>query len=184
MTATTTFDLDPHVLASPWARFWARQIDVVLYSLPAAFALGSLFPTLFVGEAFSRPGGEFVAGMIVLPLGLLIDAVVLGMTGSSPGKALAGIYLATEGAAKVPLGLSLRRSTQMYVQGLVFGIPLIAAIGYIAAHADVKEHGTTKWDRATETNVYAGSNNIVRTVLTGAIALLALGVSNALGRAQ
>jgi uncharacterized RDD family membrane protein YckC len=175
------FDEQP--LARPWPRFWARLLDVTLYGLPVAVLLGLIFPSFFQSETFAGPGGEYLAGFIVLPFALATDAIILSMTGSSPGKALAGLYVATTNDEKVPLAVSLQRSASIYVQGLILGIPLLVLFGYIAAHNDVKDEGTTGWDRLTETRVYAGANDVGRTIIVGIAALIAIAVSNALAKA-
>jgi hypothetical protein len=175
--------LDEQLLARSWPRFWARMLDVALYSLPAGLLLGIFFPSFFQSETFTGPGGEYLAGLIILPFALATDAIVIAVTGSSPGKALAGLYLATTEDEKVPVALSLQRSARLYVQGLVLGIPLLVLFGYIAARNDVRNEGTTGWDRATGTRVYAGANDLGRTIVVGIVAVVALAVNNALARA-
>lgn len=180
--STTADFIDTTELARPWPRFWARLVDVQLYSLPVALAIGVLFPSLFLSDAFEGRGGDMLAGFICLPFALVIDAVILSQTGSSLGKGLAGIFLARTEGGRAPVGLALERNFRLYFVGLVLGLPLICLIGYSNAYSDMKDGGTTTWDRATETRVYSSTDNGLRTWLVGALAIVLLVAGQALSR--
>lgn len=164
-------------LGRAWPRFWARTFDLAIYGLPIAFISAVAFPTVFTAISSSK-GPNYLVGMLILPLMMIIDAVIISLLGSSPGKAIAGLYVADMHGNRLTLETSLRRNLQVYVGGLLLGIPLVCLIGYGQAYNQIKESGITTWDESTETRVLSTSDNGARTFLIGTLAIVALvGVS-------
>ena len=122
-----------------WRRLCARGVDLVVHMLLMAVLLGWVAATVLPGAAalISRPGGEFLFGMAVLPCALALELLVQATFGTTPGKALFGLALrvrAAGGDAAAPPGARalLARQGGVYVQGLGLGIPLVgvATLGY------------------------------------------------------
>lgn len=168
-------------LARPWPRFWARIFDVFLYSIPASIILALAFPSFFA--AAESPGANpFIAGMVILPLVMVLDAVIVSLMGTSPGKAIAGLYVAATDESKLNLETSLKRGGLVYLKGLVLGLPLLNLIGYASGYSAVKENGVTSWDQDTDSRVYSSASSGGRTVLVGVLAVFLVGVMNALAK--
>lgn len=173
---------DEGELARAWPRFWARMFDIVLYAFPAGALIGLTFPGLFAPELLESRGGQLLVGILALPLVMIIDAVVIAWLGTSPGKAIAGLQVADLEHNKLSLETSLTRNLQVYLKGLVLGLPLLSLIGYVKGHADVRDQGFTSWDEATGSRVFASSNNDARTILAAVCAIAALGLDRALSQ--
>lgn len=157
-------------LARPWSRFWARQIDIILYSFVGGFLFALAFPAS-VNAVVELPAGQLLLGILLLPFVLVLDAAVLSLTGGSIGKLLAGIRLETMNGERPSLETALRRNLILWTRGLWLGLPLLVLIGYSKAYGDVQADGRTVWDEATGTVVADGSGNELRTVLVGAVAI-------------
>jgi len=153
---SASYDEECGELARAWPRFWARMFDIVVYAMPAAFLLGMAFPSLFAGSTLSGPSQDYLTGMLVLPIVMVIDALVISQLGSSPGKAIAGLYVAKCDQERLGLETALKRNLFVYGRGLVLGIPLLCLIGYVTGYNAIKEDGLTSWDRDTETRVFCG----------------------------
>jgi hypothetical protein len=169
--------------ASAWSRFWARTFDTIIYAFPTGFLLGMAFPSFFAGPTFNSPGGEYLAGILILPVVMIVDAVVISTFGTSLGKAIAGLTVEDLDGQKPRLENSLRRNLLVYGKGLVLGLPLLCLVGYSSGYSAVKENGITSWDDETNTRVCTTSGSSgARTVLIGVLAILALALSNAVSK--
>ena len=159
-------------VAWPWPRFWARIFDTFLYSVPIGALLGLVFPTLFEADWTQGRFGAYVLGFLALPLVMVLDAAVIAMTGTSPGKAIAGLRVLDLDRQKLTFETAARRNLQVYWKGLAIGIPLLNLVAYGSGYTDVKETGLTTWDQDTDTRVFVVDGSEYRTIF---IAVLAIG---------
>jgi uncharacterized RDD family membrane protein YckC len=169
-------------LARPWPRFWARLLDLQLYNIPVVLLLAVLYPEFVGSKAFEGQTGDFLLGAFCLPFGMAIDAAILSMTGSSIGKGIAGIFLASTDGQRLPLGRSFLRNALLYVKGLTFGIPVLVLIGYSNGYNDLQNNNSTSWDRDTQSRVYASSNDSWRTWVVAVLGIILYSAGNALSR--
>ena len=167
-------------LARAWPRFWARVFDVTIYSLVVGLILGLLFPSLFMATWLQGRGGALLLGVLLLPVIMVVDAAVIAWTGTSPGKAIAGLRVRDINSEKLSLESSLTRNIQVYVKGLVFGLPLLCLIGYSNGFNQVKDGGITAWDEDSESRVIATDPSEWRTFLIGALGIAAIVLDRAL----
>lgn len=173
---------DVPAIAKPWPRFWARFLDIQLYGWPVAIVLVVLFPNFFSSEAFQGRQGDILIGLISLPFALAIDAVILSTTGSSVGKGLAGIFLATTYGTRLSLDQAFVRNAHLYARGMVLGIPILALFGYGVAFNDLRDNQSTAWDRETDSRIYATSVEPSRTWAVAFIGIALYAVGNTLSR--
>ena len=86
----------PHErLAGPWARYWARKLDVLLMVTLLSFIAGMLFPAFFMPDSWIMQAPNIVFGLVILPFALAADALVQAVFGTNLGKAIAGIKVRT-----------------------------------------------------------------------------------------
>jgi uncharacterized RDD family membrane protein YckC len=168
-------------LARAWPRFWARQIDIILYSFVGGLLFALAFPAS-VNAIVEWPAGELLLGILLLPFALVLDAAVLALAGGSIGKLLAGIRFQTVDGGRPSLETALRRNLILWTRGLWLGLPLLVLIGYSKAYGDVQADGRTAWDEATGTVMADGSGNELRTLLVGAVAIGLMILDRALAR--
>jgi uncharacterized RDD family membrane protein YckC len=118
----------------PWARFSARFVDITLASW------AGLVPFLLSsGRAASALG--YLVTFSFVPIG----AVLLALTGTTPGKWLFG-FAVVDGAGRKPrLRVALRREALAWTYGLAVGQMLGLATA-VAAHRRVAKTGSAYWD--------------------------------------
>lgn len=113
-------------LARPWPRFWARFIDLGLFSALLGFgialALAYFAPELYLGLA--TIDGR-VQGLLLLPVISLILAALMAVLGTTPGKAILGIKVKKLTGSNSFI-FHLKREFKVWFAGLALGIPLIA----------------------------------------------------------
>ncbi|WP_311044277.1 MULTISPECIES: RDD family protein [unclassified Rhizobium] len=109
----------------PWPRFWARSIDTLLLGPVIIFGAAVAFifhaPDLYLQMMAMNAG---LLGIIVLPaLGLLL-AILMVLTGTTPGKAIVGVrVLVPEGRNRVAFFFS--RELKVWAAEWGLGIPIL-----------------------------------------------------------
>lgn len=125
----------------PWVRFWARMFDVALFSLPAGFLLGALFPNAFV-----EPGIDQLLGLLLQFLWVFVEAGLLSAFGTTPGKALFRISLIKTVKGGFDYGDGLSRSLKVWWRGLGIGFPIVTLITMVVAYSKLSNNRRTTWD--------------------------------------
>lgn len=170
------FELSGEVVreqARAWPRYWSRMLDVLIWNLPLAFLVAYFFPALASNEAF-QGGGAGLFTMMLIPVGMVIDAAVLTAFGNTPGRALMGIRVETMWHERLDFGTALRRNFRVWFFGLAIGFPLIALITMSRNHARVSRGDQTAWDDVLSTRVYDIECNPARVWM---VALLFVGLN-------
>lgn len=150
----------------PFARFWARIFDflmvitlVMLFAdvtMPLADPGGGLSDHLARYQELSQQP-EWVAMAILLFLSLvvwhLVEALLLHVFGTTPGKWLFGVRVRADGGGHLPLGASLGRSVFVYVLGAgLYQFPFfLIAMGY--GFYRLVTRGATLWDEQMRVRV-------------------------------
>lgn len=159
-------------LATPWRRYWARMLDITIFSMLVGIVFGIVAPSAFMpGGMFGTKVGEQLVGWIFLPLALIIDGVVLGLFGGTPGKAIAGVSVRGVGGAMPPVADAMQRNFQLWWYGLGTGFPLISIYTLILSYRKVSSGEQTRWELSTGMRSYA-RGGVTRTVLTAFVAIL------------
>jgi RDD family len=136
----------------PWRRFFARYVDVsgggVLAIFVLAFALSIVSPR--ESDTFAKAlENQIVAGLVLFTLWTPIEALLLALWGTTPGKLLFGISVTGPGGRLLTLGEAFHRSIRVAVQGAAIGLPLVALFAQVFAYQRLTRTGTTRWDTAT-----------------------------------
>jgi uncharacterized RDD family membrane protein YckC len=130
----------------PWRRFFARQID--LWFFVAAF-----FLILGVVANGSSPSldklfeNNAIAGILSVLLLIPIEAFLLGMFGTTLGKALYGISVHQQSGEPLKLGQSVWRSFAVAFRGMAIGVPLLNLFTLYSAYKSLLKDGATSWDK-------------------------------------
>lgn len=181
----------PTQLATPWRRYWARFLDLTIFSILLTFALAIIMPSLFAeGGRFYGPGGDQLFGWLVLPFAMVAEGIVLGLFGATPGKAIAGVQVSGVRGAKLKVGDAIQRNFQVWWYGLGTGFPIISLFTLVRAHSKASRGELLKWEASTGGRSYAKGSGI-RTIVTALICvaiyagLIAAGTSsNTLGQSS
>ena len=115
-------DPGSETIATPWRRFWARLLDLLLGSVLIGLIVGALRPSLVAEH-------EALLNLLAIPGALLIDGLVYAAFGTTPGKAVAGIRVVVDGSGqRLTLRVYLKRNFEVYLFGIGLGIPIISLI--------------------------------------------------------
>lgn len=144
----------------PFIRFWARMFDYTAVSVLIFQLSDAAVPQPLPGESLTEVLGRYLAEMqrpeaLVFARTLFfaligwhfIEAVLIHLFGTTPGKALFGIKVKRETGEPVPMKISLGRSFYVYVMGVGFyQFPLIL-IGMIFSYFRIHSTGNCLWDQ-------------------------------------
>jgi len=131
----------------PWPRFWARLIDTTLAGWVLAYALAYLAPG--VARWWARlPGSQH--SLVSAAIGssiLLIEPMLIGGFGTTPGKWLLNIRLRDSNGHPLRFNRALERSFEVWWRGMACGIPFAGFLAQVIAHDHLVRTGMTSWDR-------------------------------------
>lgn len=127
----------------PWVRYWARMMDILVFSLPMGVVLAVLWPELL---ASTDPASEWVLGLIIFLAWAFVEPLCLSVFGTTPGKALFRITLRLRSGQQLEYSTALRRSLKVWLKGMGMGLPLVGLITVIVAYNKLKRLGSTSWD--------------------------------------
>lgn len=113
---------------SPWRRFWARFLDMVLI-------------------------GALVQALVGYLLWIPVEAFLLSSWGFTPGKWALNVFVRDKRGAKLCFDQALRRSFLVWLKGIWLGLPIVWMIGVYRSYRKVKNSGKTLWDQECETHV-------------------------------
>ena len=146
----------------PWVRYWARSIDFMCYCVFAGVVLAFTWPAVLAIH-------QILFGMLLLFVYVFIEAAVLAVWGTTPGKALFRVRLQKSDGSKLTYKDALNRSIRVWMQGEGGGIPVLSLIMQIMAYNRLLNKGTTTWD---ETGKFTVSHQVIGTGRIGIIVLI------------
>jgi uncharacterized RDD family membrane protein YckC len=116
--APKTIGPQDFVLAELGSRLWAKLIDTMLL-------IGSLAPGVLAGEFVHRALGGLL--LLMLPLLVILQTVMISVTGQSVGKRWLGLRVITSKGARVGFlrGVFLREWVMKLGSGVLYGFPLL-----------------------------------------------------------
>ncbi len=148
----------------PWRRFFARHIDLGLFSFLLGIAIALAFPAFAKTKLLS---GHFwmsyVLGIIAYFIWIFIETILLITWRTTPGKWLLRIHISTHANNPLTFNLALKRSFLVWFRGMGAAIPLIVMITQITAYYHLKEQGMTSWDRDCNLHVRCEKSTFITT---------------------
>lgn len=141
-------------------RFFARAIDTLTLGFIVAIVIWHY-------AARTAPyGPELAAALVEAPAPVVqwmlafaalvpLEALMIALTGTTPGKALLGLRIVrADGTRPGPL-TALGRAIDVYLRGIALGIPVIAFFAMLIAGARRLNHGRASWDQRAQLVVAA-----------------------------
>lgn len=124
----------------PWVRFFARMLDIHLYSL--------LFATvLFLIGGPSLLFVNYLVYMIFPMIWVFIEPVFLSRWGATPGKIILSTRVIHQNGGYPTYKDALRRSIAVWFRGEAMYIPYMFLIANIIAYIKLTTSGCATWDR-------------------------------------
>lgn len=126
----------------PWARFFARFLDLSVFG----FVLG-IFSAIFYPNFFSDR--DMVNALIILFCWFLVEPVFLSVFGTTLGKFLFNIKVRDLNGDKPKFYNVFIRSFWVWCAGYGFGLPIVYLFTLAFSYSQLKNTGTTSWDKNT-----------------------------------
>ncbi len=143
-------DRKPH----PWRRYWARMLDIAVMGAATSFMIGVVMEIVAPGQAerwsaFLTNGvvGRLADLLLTLVLVIPGNALLLGLTGGTPGKWLFGIKIVRPDGRPIGVFAALGREVRVWFQGLAMGIPFASLFTLFGAYSWLTEDGYAPWDK-------------------------------------
>jgi uncharacterized RDD family membrane protein YckC len=128
----------------PWVRYWARYIDVYLFTIFIVMLQQLLFPTKQMNLSIAVFGLHFVW--------VLVEAQLLATWGTTPGKWLLKIKVRDADNNKLSLKTSLTRGFLVWSVGMAM-YTVFSTITEAISYMNLQNKGTTVWDKYCNTRV-------------------------------
>ncbi len=132
-------EFTPH----PWRRYFARGLDHSIY-----FCI-SLIPTLFL-ESVLELSFSIMITVACLDAFLfcpIINALIIGYSGSSIGKAILGIKILDSNYNVIGFKRAFKREWMVLIRGFGLCLPSISWITNAISYYSLYKYGITSWDR-------------------------------------
>jgi uncharacterized RDD family membrane protein YckC len=131
----------------PWRRYFARMIDLYIFILVFFFFLGIAFPELFAADRTSERQNEYLYAFIGVAAYSIFETFCLNVFGTTFGKLIYGIRLASKVDDQIAFAVALKRSLAVWARGMGLGIPIVTLVTLIVAYRTLLKDGQTTWDR-------------------------------------
>lgn len=135
-------------LAGPWRRFLARLLDLWILSLLAMSLALAVLPRLWPGfhDWIGQPFAPTLAGLLLFPLLLLVEAGIFAAMGNTPGKALLALQVATLDGQPLSGRQYLRRQLGVFWYGFAMGLPAIFLIAMASQGLSLRNGDPAAYD--------------------------------------
>lgn len=128
----------------PWARYFARSIDIFIGAIAVVYVWNYINADSY--NAILGNINEYVFGAVLYGIWLFVEALIISLTATTPGKWLFNIYVLDKYGNRVDYKTSLKRSFLVFYRGLGLGIPLISLFTLTKAYGKLTTNVFTSWD--------------------------------------
>lgn len=164
-------------LATPWARFWSRNLDFNLYVIPISIYLAIFHPGIFVLPD-GNMASEYAINFFLLPVCLIVDVFVLSLFGNTIGRKLVGIRVQMSDGGKVDLITGLSRNFRIYFFGYALGFPIVNIFTMGSQYSNLKKGYLVSWDEDLGTRVVSRSSGLHRTIICAILVIFIVSFSS------
>lgn len=131
----------------PWARFFARHLDLLFTGLLVGTAIRFIDPTFFLNILASLGLWTiFVVGVVLLFLYVFIESFFFAAFGTTFGKWMLNVYVRDMNGFKLGFFNALKRGLKVWWFGLGMGLPIIYLITYTKSYTKLTDKAATTWD--------------------------------------
>ncbi len=145
-------------MTKPLSRFLARFLDY------------SLFYSLFILPLFftSLLDNDFIHALCIILVPLFwipLEALLISLFGTTPGKALFGIQIRDAQQQKLSFKTSFKRALFTWIKGLGFNIPIVNVVTGLNQFNTIVKTGKSSIDTSLNIDVYSKKRKTLRTLL-------------------
>lgn len=138
-------------------RLLARSLDTLLLGGLGWVLLSYLGTDLglwYLGSpTYEFASAPLLAWPLLILAALVLESVLLGLSGYTPGKALLGLRVLSSSGRVMGLPVAFRRGFAVLLRGQALLIPPFTLIAYGLALAHLQKHGRTSWDLVSDLTV-------------------------------
>lgn len=168
---------DASHIAGPWARYFARYLDLALSVCLTLLLFLLLTPTIKAANV-QMTGPVWVVSLLLICLAALlpwvIDAAIVSMFGNSLGKAIWGITVQHKDGRPLPFKEVLTRNFLVGLHGFWTGLTPLTFLPHIFSYNRLKKEGETKWDTKGQYEVLSSNPGAFRKIIGVALLFVAL----------
>jgi uncharacterized RDD family membrane protein YckC len=134
----------------PWARFWARSVDLALFFVIVVLAVPGWYE-------WAQVSARLVVYMLTPLAWTVPEALFLSSIRTTPGKWALGLRVEAENGDRLTFGAAWKRAAQVWLRGLGAGIPIVSLFTLGRAYAVLVRERRASWDADERTRVRARS---------------------------
>lgn len=165
-------------LCSPWRRYFARILDLNLYTI-----LVESFLSCISGVNLYLASGvwmDLALTILAAVLMLIAEPLLLFLTGTTPGKWILGLRLEKKNGERISYGEALGRTWEVTVWGLGFGIPLYSLYCMVKSCQTARRGEALPWEGKWEIELVLKDRKIYRSIVYVAAGVLLLALQTLL----
>lgn len=148
-------------LINRWPRCLARILDLCWQMILVMPLMAVLLSGSFVSTT-STPVFTSLTFLLSLPIALLIDAIIAGVFGNTPAKAIIGISVASSKGTKLGLPEHIQRNFGVWTAGLSMGVLPLTVFSAIKQFKQVSGRRPATYDVLLPAQVFATPNSDFR----------------------
>lgn len=148
-------------LSHPWRRFFARSIDILIYSIICSCIQYFVFRW--------HPKDNYLTTLLLSYINytqmILIEPLLLCTWGTTPGKLIFGLILRSKSGDKLSYSEALSRTFGVFGNGYGYGIPFYNLVRMYKCYKGSQNGEIMNWDYDCDTDYYIKDLKAVRIVV-------------------
>lgn len=152
----------------PWARFFARLLDLFIFSYPVNSILSILIPE------FNNSALVLIRLSLIMCAYMIYEAALFMLFGSTPMKALLKIKVLRNDGGRLSFREALHRVFRTTTSGMCFGLPVVSLLFLWDSYIGLSDDSITSWDKKGEITVYHGNVGILRSFIAISMYLVSI----------
>jgi hypothetical protein len=132
-----------NIVPNPWRRYFARGLDMSLYSLIVTVSLLYVLRINTDGKIFARYVEFFIASGLMI----LLEPLLLAKVGTTPGKWMFGLALRDKNRNKITYLMGLQRTFCVIKEGYGFNIPIYNIYKQFKSYETCAGENELPWDK-------------------------------------
>lgn len=151
----------------PWLRYFARYIDTYIGGFAVVYAWSYIHPSSY--SAIATNINDYLLGAVLYGIWLFVEALIISISGTTPGKWLFNIYVLDKTGNKLNYNTALARSFMVFYRGMGLGIPIISLFTLIKAYDKVTTNVFASWDIDCGTVAIKKKSNMPKIIVSASI---------------
>lgn len=153
----------------PWARFFARGIDLYVWGLMIREILKLISINTY--KQLSSIAHGYAINAIIFVLWIFVEGLAISKFGYTFGKWLLNIHVRNYDGGKLNFNTSLKRVFNVWFYGEGLSIPYLSVVTNVISYFYLKNNEITKWDKKLNIEVNHTHIGLIRYLIAIVIVL-------------